>query len=228
VQPRILVGTLALATLAACGGGGASDDQTVAEGSVQEPAKATTTTAPARVFTAEELKAALITVSDLPSGYSISPEDEEATEEDDDSYCDDMDPSKTVPASVEAEASFQKEMFGPFVGSGVAQYASADEAKRFMAEARKVFDVCASYDQTDEDGTTSHITVREMSFPKKGDDSFAMKLTATGTFPFVGDMVWARDGSLVYAVSQAGIGSIDHDLTSRLADKAEDKVEALK
>lgn len=233
VVKRSLLFGLALTVLGvACGG--ASDDPVRSEGSVTPSEQSTTTTTAAPTttsttakkqgLTAEKLQAALLTVDDLPTGYAVSPPDEDEDDDSDDEFCEAIDPGKTVPPAIEKEVAFQKGSFGPFLSSGLMLFSGDDQAKRYMAESRKILDTCASYEQTEDDGTKSKVTITKMSFDKVGDETLAMKISVQGTFPMSGDMIFARRGDVILGVANLALGSADTSETVKAMSKADEKL----
>ena len=231
MKRRILVGIFALTILGSACGGGSDGTAAKTDGSINgseqnSSAPSKTSTERKSVLTGEALGSALLAVEDLPSGFALSPPDEEGDDGGEDSYCHNHDPSKIVPSVIEKEISFQKDMLGPFVVETIAQYSSTDEAKRYMGEVRKLLDVCRSFEET-EDGQTTKGTMETMSFDKKGDETVAIKVNLVGNLPVGGDLVFVRQDDLVFLVGHIGTGGIETDVTETLVSKADRKLSSI-
>ena len=231
MKRRVALGIVALALVGAACGGGADEKTVRAGGSVGEPESTTTTQASTTTTTVKKpppsaaaLHGVLLTVEDLPPGYTVSPPDEDDGYDTDDAYCDGADPAKTVPPAREEEVGFRKGSVGPFLNQSILQYTTTDEAQRYMAEFREILDRCSSYDQTDEDGETSTVTVTTMPFDRVGDDTLAMKFTVQGAFPFSGDMVFVREDGIVLAVATMVLDSADPGDTIEAVARAHQKL----
>lgn len=233
VKCRVLCGALALAiTGSACGGG--SDERAVkTDGSIngseqnsKGEAPTTASTARKSALTAEALRSALLAVEDLPSRFALSPPDEESDDGGEDSYCGAHDPPKMVPSAIEKDVSFQKDTLGPFVGHTIALYSGTDEAERYMAEVRKLPDVCGSFEET-EDGQTTKGTMGTMPFDRKGDETVAIKINLVGAWPVGGDLVFVRRDNLVFLVGNIAMGGVETKDTETLVSKADQKLSSI-
>ena len=191
-----------------------------------------------------DVEEALLTLEDLPTGWTTSPDAGEA-DEGAAQFCAGLDMSDDEP-DAEAEASFQRSEMGPFVSHVVGRFDGGEAEKRF-AELREAIDECGEFDTTDEDGNTLTGRLSAVSFPEVGEESLAVRLSGTVTtvadpdfgereFPMAGDLVFFRQGDLVAGLFHitidasafgGGGGGLDSTITEDLARKAEEKVEGL-
>lgn len=218
---------LALAVIAgACGG---DDDQartldtttTTAEPSRDDRANADNgddddvededATAPTKPA-ASNLDQVILTLADLPAGWTTAAEDPDDTT--DDSFCGDVDPLADVEPAAEAEVSFQQSEMGPFLAAVALRFDDgADDVMDLFAEA---VDACREFTETDEDGNETVYRFDPMSFPSLGDGTFAARLSST-TFlgPLSLDMVTVREDDVVLLVMNGGLGAADTALTEQ-------------
>ena len=175
---KLLGAFLVLGLLAgACGSGG--DDDKKAD------ATTTTTTEPSKE--SASLNAKLLTLSDLPQGFTRTSSDDEEGSESEDDFCPSLSSiDKDIPTKYEAEVDFQAETENGIglVNEQLSEYPSVQKATDAMNRAKEAFEHCASFTDTDEDGTVTKGTLATMPFSKVADDTFAHKLT----FDVIGDL----------------------------------------
>lgn len=205
----------ALAVISAACGGGEDDNgkaQTVA------PEETTTTTAaPVESADTGDLKAKLLTVADMPTGYSEKPPEPEDEEEDTSDFCQKLQAlEKDHKAAEEAEVTFQKGEASLFGGAEVVESLGRFESKERAKQAFDAFAAgmqeCKTFEQTDADGSTFKGSFTALSFPKVGDDTFAVHLKASGgsegvTIDLGGDFVVVRKSRLMLAVATFSFGA---------------------
>lgn len=180
-------------------------------------------------YTAEDLSRALLTLDDMPSGWTIHPaegDDEEGeTESDSSFFCghDELDMDGRALGNTEVMLSGGE--IAPVVVHAVNVY-SADEADKIFAEFTGIFEDCEEWE--DEDEYTWHAA--EMSFPKLGDDSAAYRLS-TSDVPLVGVMeiqvVLIRSDSFLSVIMHMDIGfdGVDTEQTEQFARRADEKLQ---
>jgi hypothetical protein len=146
------------------------------------------------------LKDIALTLNDLPAGWAKQTFDPGA-----DDICQGRIPrSVLVPFEVQS-SSFTKGASGPFITDVAMRFVNAGTAEDFMALTAQTVDACRSYD---DNGST--ITLRPFSFPKFGDETFAVK--ATGTSPYGaldGDIIYLRRGDRVVSIQTISFGTAD-------------------
>lgn len=220
---RLVCASVAMAMLAAgCGGDDGDRARTV------EPTSTTTSSSePSNTSsdggagnddessTNAALEDVVVKLSDLPSGWTGSPPEND--DKADDTFCDDADPLVEIEPVQEAEANFQQSDFGPFLVSLAGRYDSEDTAKDVMDRFADAVDVCQSFTEVDEDGVETSYTFSPLSFPDLGDDTYAARLNGTTAFgPVALDMVFTRVDDKVLAVMNGGFGAADTALTEQM------------
>ena len=166
------------------------------------------------------LEGKLLTVGDLPSGWTISEseETEDAESEDESEFCaeafkdfEEFDDDE----GLEAESEFQKGepsiMGGAFLSQSLAvsdEDALADAFDRLP----EAFEKCREFEETDDEGSTFKGTFSPLSFDRYGDDTFAMHMSAQANsdgfeFPLAGDFVFVREDDIVMMVVSFGFGA---------------------
>ena len=170
---------------------------------------------PAAPLTQEEVTAALLTIDDMPAGFSLG------TTPDDNGrgVCGQPAASSVVPSLAEARISFTRGAAGPVVQQVSASYEQA-KAVEYMAKVRES-STCTTYADEEADGIVSNNTVAEVSFPKLGDDTLALRVG--NDHGLNADIVFIRIGDTVTRVGVAGL-TIDSALTEEVARKAEAKM----
>jgi hypothetical protein len=171
----------------------------------------------------------IITLADMPTGWSPTPPEEEDDDSDDDLACLDaafesvglgegVENEKDYP---QAEAGFSQSEFGPFILSFVVSGMDGGLLSDFMDVLPEAFASCDG--ETDPDGTT--YSVLPISFPDLGDQTFATRLDGTGAMlPISMVLVLTRvDDVLIYSANAALGGGIDaallEDLTRVMVDR---------
>jgi len=165
-------------------------------------------------LTQEELAGALLTIDDMPSGFAVdtSPDDEDR------GVCGQPPASTVVPSIAQARVSFTRGALGPYVQQVTASFEES-KAIEYMARLRESAS-CSSYSDPEVEGITSRIA--EMSFPKLGDDTLALRIGNDQGFN--ADIVFLRIDDTVTLVGVGGLVAVDSALTEDLARKAEAKV----
>lgn len=178
-----------------------------------EPVESTTTTTEDAAPSA--MGSVVVTLQDLPAGWTTSAQDDD--EEEDDDICDDQDPFNEVEPVEEAESSFEQGSFGPFLTSLAGRYTSTDEAQRVIDALADAVDQCQTFTEVDDDGTEMTYTFSALSFPKIADDTFAARLSGTTPIgPLAVDFAFARDDDVVVAIINGGLGAADTALTESM------------
>lgn len=203
----VLLSVLTLAT--ACGSSGGDHEEDF-------------TSSDARVYTEAELQEALLVLDDLPRGWKAGEDDDE---EDDEEACGDEVFGEGFDSDI--EANFQRSDFGPFFTETLTQL-DEDEAEQGLDAFREALEECASFTQTDEDGTETEITLEEIDAPDLGDEAVAAEVTATTPLgAFVMDICVVRIDGTVASFFYGGFGGADKDDMADLAEQGVDKLLAL-
>ncbi|MBW3648756.1 MAG: hypothetical protein KY440_13475 [Actinobacteria bacterium] len=219
----IRTGVLALCLalpLAACGGG--DERARTVEGAASPSSAASASAAPVEVegdgdktLTEAQLKMALLTVTDLPTGYRLG-----TVEEDDDSKttgtgasdeCSDKfkrlsDAEGTEAAK--AEAAFEGGGFGTILEQSLESYEDEDVVQDRFDDVVEVLSECKTFSDTDKKGVKTDFTVGPLSFPKLGDDTVALAITGKSPdFTISLNVVIVRLGRNVMIVGQGGFAT---------------------
>lgn len=213
--------------LAACGGGG-GEDSAGSSASRSSSTASSTTTLPDPA----DLSTALLAIADLPPGWGAPPP-EDGDEDDSDSMLCDEKRSPFDDATDDVEVRFGKGGYLPQLNQVVALLPEAAATQRF-AEARSLFQSCLgrSWSETDDDGVTTKYTMGEVSMPAVGDESFAVRINAEGSYGAIAlDAVVFRRGPVVGAlggiggtVAFVGTGQIESSEYSQIVEAADRKV----
>lgn len=169
------------------------------------------------------LKAKLLAVSDLPSGFTLESSDEsdptESTDEEDDEFCPELSElDKDYPGEREAEASFQRasgeteaEAKVVTLNEQIGRFGDEDEADDAFAAFAAGFPKCKSFTETDDDGSTTTGSFEKIDFAKVGDDTYGttlkLKQTSEGqSFELDGYFVALREGRHIIILMTVGLG----------------------
>ncbi len=233
----VTIGSLGL-VLAACGGGSSpTTAKTTVPGATTTVAGATTTTAAAtttaaptttvKTYTANELKGLLLTLQDLPVGWSIDPDQSNPDDATPFAGCPSLSAlDKLYPSTAKANIDITKGTNGPFAGEKLEAY-TGDIATKGMAALGPAAAACPVIKATNPDGTVYDLTMGEMSFPKVGDESKAFRLGGTiNDTPVDGQFIYARKGAMVAAISAVAVNGDKVDLTElqKIAEAAVNKL----
>jgi hypothetical protein len=197
--------------LAGCGGG---------DGDERARTVTPTTTAPdddaegggEEALTEEQLQAALLTVADLPTGYTAGADDDE--DEDDskttgkDAECSErfaaLDAAEDQ-AVAKADADFEGG-FGVVLEQDLSSFDDEDALKDRVDNVVDVLSDCPSFTDTDDEGVTTEFTIGQLSFPKLGDDTVALAITGKAQeLDIRANLVVVRLGRTLMTVTQGGL-----------------------
>jgi hypothetical protein len=195
----IVVALSTVIALAACG----SSSPKSASSSGISPS---TTTVPKKAPTQAQLHSALLTVDDMPPGWSVQPPDKSSSNTSD-PLCN----GKTTPLDLSSASApsvtFVQGSFVPLL----AQILFADPTGHIYSELKTELDACDGKQWTarDKDGTVTTYTLASESFPKMGDESHAWRLglKSTGAVGSV-DLVAIRQGTVTIFIGGVSLTSI--------------------
>jgi hypothetical protein len=165
-------------------------------------------------LTEAQLKAALLTVADLPTGYTAAADDDEDEDEDDskttgeDAECSErfaaLDASEDQ-AVATADADFEGG-FGVILEQDLSSFDDEDALKDSVDNVVDVLSDCPSFTDTDDEGVTTEFTIGQLSFPKLGDDTVALAVTGKSQdFDIRANLVVVRLGRNLMIVTQGGL-----------------------
>jgi hypothetical protein len=180
-------------------------------------------TSPPRGTPSEEsVRAALLTLQDMPTGWTTDPTP--STDSGTDTLCNI--PSAKQQRLVFADLDLQKSELGPFFSQTIGIYETG-AAKKLMDDAVKILETCREWETTNSDGTKFTLKLAPMSFGKVGEQTFAFRMTGTsGGFPIQADVVYSREGDVLMVVTYltVGLNAPDTTLTETLAKTGHDKI----
>lgn len=213
----VIVGML---ILSACGGG---DDRAATLPPEEAAGPTTQSRAPQPAQRTEaELRAALLTVTDLPAGFTVdtSPESASTT-----SGCEQLDALKRQGGS-ELEARFTKGSYGPFVSETLKQGPSEAATHDALVKMSGALSQCRTFSTKADDGSTVTMKLGPLSFPKLGDETFALRMTADSQgLTLAGDMVVIRQDAVGILITNLAFGTVDTQLTETVAHTAVAKLD---
>ncbi|MCX9191614.1 hypothetical protein C3Y87_09340 [Carbonactinospora thermoautotrophica] len=216
----IAAGFLAVGLLLA-GCGGSSDRATTLP--EQKPSQAAAQGN--KKLTQADLQSALLTVTDMPTGFTVDTSTKSSENDDELSGCAAMDSVKKQDGP-KAEANFTKGSFGPFVGEELALLGE-EQARKSMSMLNEVLAKCRTFTSKDDNGETVTVKLNTLSFPKIGDDTYALRVTlGSGGIAVDADVITIRRGGVLILITNAQLGSPDSQLTETVARKALAKVDA--
>lgn len=233
---RSALAVLAVFVFATTAGCGARDDRaetiqttngSTADSKSEPKAKAPGYAAGAGL-TQAQVDAALLTVADLPSGWTLG----EANDEDSDD--DKIEPAKCSElinsmgadekdAAAEGERDFNKGgPFGTVMGVSISSYKDKVDGDK-LKEVANAFGACSSFKGTDKDGGVSEYKVAPLSLANIGDHSLAMTMTVESegfTIPINIYLVVVGHNTLsLYNGGIAGADGADLETIGKLAMK---------
>ena len=223
--------------LSACGGGAGTtvtspSPSSTTSASAPTPTPSTTPTRSAP-RTGAEIKSALLGLKDLPSGFEADPSAESGN---DDPASSSKDPkcaplvkltnAKTAPGSkASAKIAFSGGQDGPAVEESIDALGSAGDVKALQASFRSAVAACPVLTLTIPGVGSAKLKVAEVSAPADGEDTFAVRMTATGG-PLDGmEITQVTAGVLDAIVALTFMGALPDDvdlLTEAAVAKAED------
>jgi hypothetical protein len=195
---------------------------------VERIVTATPTPTPVFSLTDENLALGLITLEDLPSGWTGGLSEEQT--EDGDTYqfiCTELERR----ASQRAAAEFEQGQLGPFLNHYVALYPRG-LAERALADMVGAVELCAEWTQTTDDGTVYKWEISPMAFPTLGDETLAIRVS-TADIPLLGlfqlDQVYVRYGDVIFGITYGEIGleGVDSEQTEFFVQLAMEKLRTL-
>lgn len=166
-----------------------------------------------KTLTEAELQAALLTVQDLPTGYTVGASDEEEEDRSTAGGSDEcsakfeaLGEADEQDVSAEAEASFEGPSLGTILEQGLESYEDEDVPQQRFDDVLAVLSECPTFSDTDDAGSKTDYTVSSLSFPKMGDDTIALNIkVATSEFDGTVNFVVVRLGRNVMSVAQGGL-----------------------
>lgn len=178
-----------------------------------------------------QIRKALLSVADLPAGWTQTPNEEEDDSEDSVSpakckdVLDALDDNSTD-AAAEAEANFNKGgPFGTILSQTISSYADEVDPD-VVQDIANAFSECPTFTSTDSEGEVSKVTVSPMSFANLGDQTLAVAMTLESSmFTISVNLAYVVIGHNVVALIQGGIAGADGAKLEKLTRQAIKKLE---
>jgi hypothetical protein len=176
--------------------------------------------------TADQLKAHLVALDAMPTGWSLDTSPPPAASQTQ-GFCN----GPNVQAMVEAipgnqnsaVAFIENPTAGPRVSEFLASYPTVKAAKQFMATLSKAAKTCTAWDGTSSSGSAYHYTLAPENVPKAADQTIGLRISAASPdssgLAGNGDAIFHRSGPVIISVNQAGL-SLDPAITARTMAKA--------
>lgn len=151
----------------------------------------------AELIAPEQASDYLLTLREMPSGWSQEATEEEEPDDSPNVICIQRD--DTPDAEGRATVDFRAGTFGPYLSQIVGVFGSVDEAKTEFAAYSQAVDQCATWTETDTDGKTLTYTINKMSFDKVGDESLALRMDMNGQG--AAEVIYIRKSNMVVTVA---------------------------
>jgi hypothetical protein len=182
---------------------------------------------------AEQAEAALLTLEDLPTGWTVDASEETDSEDTTDpAECAALFDSLNEAADpvAEAKANFTAGGgFGPFLVHDVTSHES--DLTDHIGEIVDALDQCPEFSMTDAEGVTTELTTAPLSFPNLGERTLALRIQgSTPDLDVAFDVVWIAIGQNGITLVAGGIlpmqGAEIEDLATRAVHKLEAAVDS--
>jgi hypothetical protein len=181
-------------------------------------------TAGAVAPTIQQLKAQLLVLQDLPTGWATAPNDSSSSSSSDSTCKGGAALGNSVAGSggKSAEVTF-KQASSSLVPTELLEAVGYDpDASARFSTIQKVFDSCKPNLST---GDSASLTIGQMSFPTVGDQSAAWLISGNASFLSISaPIVLFRKGNYVVLLTQIGGGSDGATSLQAIANKAADKI----
>jgi hypothetical protein len=174
----------------------------------------------------EQLNSALLTLGDLPTGWTTTAPQPDNPE---DNICDFDEKTVSQPLA-DLKVDFQRAETGPFLVQTLQSY-EGDGAEKVLSAFLEKFQSCSSWTTTDDKGKQTKWQVSGLSFPKSGDQTIAMRIASEATILGILelDFVVIRRGRIINAVGYGELGfkGIDSSQTEQFVKRADEKLQSL-
>lgn len=220
--------------LAACGGGedGSDGDRARTIAVPNSSAAEAPEEGGEETLTEAQLEAALLTVPDLPTGYTAAANDGEDDADDGDAAGANAECSERFEALgdaegsvADAEANFEGGL-GVVLEQTLESFEDEDVLAQRFDDVVDVLSDCPSFITTDDTGATTELNISALSFPKLGDDTVALAVAGkSGGFDLRLNLVLVRLGRNAMNLAQGGL-TADAAVLEQVARTGLDKLAA--
>lgn len=214
---------------------GASDAVPTRAGS-STASTATASETPQTEISESKLKTALLSLDEMPTGFTLGDptDDDDGKAQAGDDACakrfDDLDKLGEGVKTAKAERDFMKGagLSGSFLNQSLSAYKNKADATKMISAAINVLSECPKFVDVDEQGEKTTFTLKPLSFPKVGDQTFATAMTgSTKDLDISGQLVINRVGSVVQLVGHLGLMGADVDVTDKVVRRGVAKLEEI-
>lgn len=171
-----------------------------------------------------DAEAVLLTVEDMPTGWSTDPSDDGDDGPDDGANLCDQDPVDEFEPASEATANFAAGNMGPFLEHIVAVFddGQAEQALDMMLDA---LESCDEWTEDTEDGTTTY-RPSPLSFPTFGDQTVAVRIDVESEMVNgTADMIaWRRGDALSVVIASAIFEAPDAEQIEKIVATADERL----
>lgn len=209
----VVVVLIALSALTACGDGGGTDGgsgggEAGGGGDTADTARATD---------------ALLEVGDLPAGWSKAPDEDTGEDDDDEEFCEALDPNDKIEPNADVESNFEHSATGQYLSQNVVLYDDAEQAAEVMELLRGAFEECQTFSNT-VGGEQFTGTLAEAPAPSVGDEALGARIAAEANgVKFGADLLFVRSGRGITGLFHFGLNPTPA-LAESLAPKAVDEL----
>lgn len=183
-------------------------------------AGSTTTGAAASSTPAASVASELLTISDMPAGWTTS---KPSSSSGGPASCSALNNGQWKALPERAEADFQQSEIGPFVVEKLDAGSSAQVSAAWTAFGSAT-SACQSFTSTDSTGTTK-FTLSQLSFPSYGDATYAFGITADDSgVSASGDIVVVRKGDTLVQIIAIGVPDVPVSVVEQATKTAVGKV----
>jgi hypothetical protein len=214
----------AVLAVAGCGGGDEKAE------TISAPAAPSSTAQSVRGAPSEaQLRSALLTVNDLPTGFKVEPSD---NDEDDDAPLDacarrynDLDNTPETNAP-EANRDFSKGI-GTFISQTLAAIPNTTELEHRIREFQAFLSECQTFKLKTSEGKVDTYRISPLSFPKLGDTTFAVSMSVQDSDGFEAEfnLALTRVGKAIQLFLMGGLGAPDTDQVVEIARKGVERLD---
>lgn len=177
-------------------------------------------------LTKTQARAALLTVQDLPTGWSVDNSDDSESNSSDtitprkcDALLRTLKDASAGRVVAKAEARFTAGGFGPFLSHAVSSYESSMASQ--VQKTTKALSECSNFTSTDDKGVKTKYEASALSFPNLGDRTLALRLSgSTEGIDVVFDVVMVAIGYNTVSLIVGGLTSMKGSELEDLAKKA--------
>lgn len=177
-------------------------------------------------LTQRQVESALLTVEDMPTGWSVdTSEDSDSEDVIEPAECEALFEAldKASDPVAKAEAAFTAGGFGPFLEHGVSAFeeSTADQLEQVV----DTLNQCPEFSSTDTEGVTTEFTTAPLSFPNVGDRTLALRFQgSTGGIDVVVDALFIAIGSNGISIVVGGLVPMKGEELESIATTAVEKL----